>query len=234
MVTEIRYPSAMRALVGPRYKLTENMRTGTVALYDLRRDPGELQDVADDQPAIARRMRSKLKAWHAHFAGVELERALADVVVARLPREAERFDVRFPNGIELVGVDLGPRLVTADDTNLRTRLFFRARRSIQTDCHVRVQFYLNERPEALHGCGGHVPGGGLVPFSLFPRGALVQDTITLRYKGGTGEAEGRLALVCNRRAVRPGAGPRVLRDGRVDLGKVRLQRDSARKTRTKR
>ncbi len=234
IVTEVRYPSAMRALVGPRYKLTENMRTGTVALYDLSQDPGEIRDVASDHAAIAQRMRSKLKAWHAHFAGVEMEKALADVLVDRLPREADRLDIRFANGIELVGVDLGKRLATADDTNLRTRFFLRATRNIQSDCRVRVQFYLKGRPGALKGCGEHVPGGGLVPFTLFPRNALVEDTITLRYKGGTGDAEGRLAIVCNRRAVRPRAGPNVLRDGRVDIGKVRIQRDSPRRVRTKR
>ena len=42
--------AAKKALIGPRFKLIRDERSGKVELYDLEQDPGETRDLADAQP----------------------------------------------------------------------------------------------------------------------------------------------------------------------------------------
>ncbi len=52
------------ALVDNRYKLlTQSIKGGAYVLYDLEKDPGETTNLADQQPAIVRRMRDAFEAF---------------------------------------------------------------------------------------------------------------------------------------------------------------------------
>jgi len=46
-----------------RYKLLEYFENGTVHLFDLETDPGELRDLAKSRPEIAARLLAKLRKW---------------------------------------------------------------------------------------------------------------------------------------------------------------------------
>ena len=58
-----------------KWKLHLNGRRAkaTVELFDLSEDPSEMQNVADQNPAVVNRLRTKLEAW-----------------VAELPRQYEK------------------------------------------------------------------------------------------------------------------------------------------------
>lgn len=45
------------------YKLLYEYKTGRMELYDLVNDPGERNDLSENKPAVARKMRNKLRKW---------------------------------------------------------------------------------------------------------------------------------------------------------------------------
>jgi arylsulfatase len=49
-----------QALVGAQFKLIYSLRSQTVELYDLQRDPAETDDISDQHPEIVARMRTEL------------------------------------------------------------------------------------------------------------------------------------------------------------------------------
>jgi arylsulfatase A-like enzyme len=51
-----------------RYKLIEFFETGKVELYDLEKDPGEKNDLAESKGELARELHQKLKLWQAELA----------------------------------------------------------------------------------------------------------------------------------------------------------------------
>lgn len=53
----------LRAIRSKRYKLIQNLWTGKEQLFDLETDPGELRDVARDNPGIVKELDALLKAW---------------------------------------------------------------------------------------------------------------------------------------------------------------------------
>jgi len=52
-----------RSIRSTRYKLILNLWTGKEQLFDLTHDPGELTNVAEENPAIARELDARLRAW---------------------------------------------------------------------------------------------------------------------------------------------------------------------------
>ncbi|MCB9528586.1 MAG: sulfatase-like hydrolase/transferase [Myxococcales bacterium] len=56
----------LRAVVDGRYKLIRDVRRGSVRLFDLARDPGELHDITGEEPEIAARLGHWLDAWIEH------------------------------------------------------------------------------------------------------------------------------------------------------------------------
>lgn len=62
----------------PRWKLVWDTRTKHQSLFDLVHDPGELSDVADQNPQRVRRLRHRLRAWRK--SAPELEAASRDNV----------------------------------------------------------------------------------------------------------------------------------------------------------
>jgi arylsulfatase A-like enzyme len=46
------------------YKLLSDWRTGTYALFDLRRDPGETVNLLKQEPALFEALRQRLDQWH--------------------------------------------------------------------------------------------------------------------------------------------------------------------------
>lgn len=52
-----------RSIRSTQYKLILNLWTGKEQLFDLKRDPGELTDVAVENPAVVRELNARLQAW---------------------------------------------------------------------------------------------------------------------------------------------------------------------------
>lgn len=53
----------MRSVRSARYKLILNLWTGKEQLFDLERDPGELTDVAQENPGVVKKLDPLLRAW---------------------------------------------------------------------------------------------------------------------------------------------------------------------------
>jgi arylsulfatase A-like enzyme len=56
-----------------RYKLLERFEDGRVHLFDLDKDPGERNDIAQQNPAVVARMRARLHAWYLEVGAKFLE-----------------------------------------------------------------------------------------------------------------------------------------------------------------
>jgi len=50
-------------ILGGRWKLTEDRRTGTVTLYDLQGDPGETTNLVTQDPVRANQLQAALRSW---------------------------------------------------------------------------------------------------------------------------------------------------------------------------
>jgi len=220
VITEIRYPSLARALIGQRYKLIEDLRSSTSALYDLSRDPGELEDISAKHPEVVGAMEERLQAWQDYYAGRELLEAVQQATVEELPEGVERVDVRFPNGVVIEAIDLGRRSVDRDDTSLPIRLYLRTEGLVKEDCKLHVRFLKGTKTARLKGTGSHAPCGGVVPFRYFPKDALIEDVFVVRWRGEDGVMSGRLALFCDGERIRAVDGSHVLPGGQLDLGRI--------------
>jgi hypothetical protein len=130
--------------------------------------------------------------------------------------------VRWPNGIRLLGIDLGRRHVDLTH-NLRVRFYFDVQKIPKADCTLDVRFTSGGRAMEVAGDGEHVPAYGLLPFPRFPRRAVVEDEFNLRYDGRKGRFDATLALRCGGRPLAAAAGPHVTADGKVDLGVVEVR-----------
>jgi hypothetical protein len=63
------------ALIGARYKLIHNVKTGVSVLYDLASDPGEKQDISDAEPLLTELYRQDL---YRRLYGLRRQRALGE------------------------------------------------------------------------------------------------------------------------------------------------------------
>ncbi len=61
------------SLVGPRFKLIDNLLTGDAELYDLERDPGELDNIAAHEPARVRELSAQLDTLLREVASKQIE-----------------------------------------------------------------------------------------------------------------------------------------------------------------
>jgi arylsulfatase len=55
--------AAKKAVIGPRFKLIRDEKSGAIELYDLEVDPGEQNDLAAEQPARVEKLKGELEAW---------------------------------------------------------------------------------------------------------------------------------------------------------------------------
>lgn len=210
-----------RALVGPRYKLIYRRGGRAARLYDIIDDPGEERDIAEERSEIAKRMTDRLLAWEEYRASQNVTAARRNAVVERVPSEAERFDVKFPNGVELLAIDLGDRDIEWDES-MRAALYLRTTRRVKQICHVRIVFRLDGEKTSIRGDGSHEPVGAALPFYYFPPNLIVEDVFHLSRRRHTGRFKGALALRCDGKHMGALPGPRVKRRGWVDIGEFNI------------
>ncbi len=61
------WPNPQQAMVDEGYKLVRELGTNAAHLYDLRKDPGEQSDLAQQEPARTAAMTQAIDAWQASF-----------------------------------------------------------------------------------------------------------------------------------------------------------------------
>ena len=219
VVSELRFEPTheFRALIGPRYKLVQNITNGTYQLYDLQADPDERTDVRERHADVLRAMTSRLLRWTEHVAGEEFARVLAEATVRRLPRSAMRIGAKFGDGIELVGADLGDRVLTYE-RSIKIQLFWRVTESPPRDCQVKLR-YLDRRGRQVIG-RTLTPLNSIIPFERFPHGRILRDVNPAAYRGKkTRELRIRVGVRCGDDPLPVEGGRRRILSGRwVDLG----------------
>lgn len=229
-VAELRFEPTheLRALIGRRYKLVQNMTAGTFHLYDLVADPGEHADVRAENAAVFERMKARLLQWTEHVAGEEFATRLAQATVRRLPRRVTRYGTRFGKAIELVGVDLGNRVMT-EETAVRVHLYWRVDRTPPRDCQVYLRFMEGRGSRLVIG-RKQVPFNDVIPFERFPHDRILVDVTGAAYRGRRSQdLRVRVGVECGGTALPAVGGPLPIIGGRfVDLGKVRAIAGSGR------
>lgn len=175
IVTELKFSMRnqenLRALVGGRYKLVEDVQRGTVELFDLRSGGREGVRVTADKRSVASRMRQRLRDWAEAVGSREVAALLRDHVVDELPARAHPIrGARFRGGVEIVGANLGRARVAAGEA-LTVEVFLRVTRvqrgalTIRYDWPRRAVHWFPNR---------HLPGD-LLGSIYWPRGKIVID-----------------------------------------------------------
>jgi arylsulfatase A-like enzyme len=227
VVSEVRYKGIQRALITKRWKLMENTETGTYALYDIPRDPGELHDLATREPDIVRSMRERLQAWKEYVAGREVLETIDEMTVKAVPRHADRLAARFSNGIELVAADFDDRRVDTADPTLPVKTYWRVRRRVTQDCAYRLGFLQHGRVADMKGSGQLRPAMGIVPFRYFPIGKILEEVVVVRRRRSHGRLDGLLSLICDGERLKA-RGPHVDRERWIPLGSIVVSNAGAR------
>ncbi|MCS6799315.1 MAG: sulfatase-like hydrolase/transferase [Myxococcota bacterium] len=176
------FPFDVKALWHRDEKLHWWVREGRYQLFDLRVDPLERHDVADDRPARAAEMLGLLRAWTAQASRPENR---CDVVVARnrLPSEpsrmGRRLGVRYPGHFTLLGYDL-ERTEYEPGERIRVDFYFRVDASIDRSLFFEVLL----RPPAgyplpPHFHGGHYPMNGCLFTHDWRAGEVLRDPVEI-------------------------------------------------------
>jgi hypothetical protein len=226
IVVEMRYgPRSApnkRALIGRRWKLRMNVKTGTFRLYDLERDPRERRNVAKKYPKKVAEMKRRLLAWSDIYANRELLEIRKENVTSELPPSAERWDIRFANGMEVVGVDLGEREVSRD-APLDAVYYLRTPERVRESCVI-AHSIVNDGGKTLIK-EAHPPIAGTFPVRQWPLDAIVIDGFALEVRKGSvhGDLELRLSLECDGEEV-PVERGEVDERGRALLGSLDVKR----------
>lgn len=222
VVLEMKYGARLaanlKALVGERWKFVTDESSGAVELYDLAEDPGETRNVAARHPSRRDAMRDRLRAWSELFdnreAAVILDASFSDA----LPGGAEELDVRFENGMRIVGVDFKGGRVNRDEP-LTASLYLRAERRIREDCVFRHDLvHPNGKRYAKD---SHVPLNGTFPLRRWPPRRIAADQlfVELRKDVRPGPLRVLLGLECGgepQRVTVGGIGERAL------IGEIRV------------
>ncbi len=108
------YPFDQKAIYRGDHKLIWWTREGTNQLFDLSADPGELNDLADEDEKTAEELAYSMRAWLAQMG--RPDNRTHDVIAANrlaaLPREVdERLDVVYPGLFRVAGYDIESRTV---------------------------------------------------------------------------------------------------------------------------
>jgi len=164
-------------------------------------DPGEVIEPTEEPKAIERPRRDGIR------------RAPTDVLHERLPEGATPVDVRWANGIRLVGYELlSPVLVHGKSISQVVVLYWKTDRPIESnyvvhldarpivDGRLRENVVIREEP--------HLPGDWLLPTYLWPVGKIIQDKQNLRMVFGDTPALDGIAFFAGLRefnGIREGA-----------------------------
>lgn len=125
----------LKTVIAPPLKLTWNVHDGTWELFDLDRDPGELENLIDSRGDTVGALRERLYVWSS---GSHPERNADLLAAARLrapPRPQTAVGARVGDALELLGYDLPSRRVPAGG-EVRATFYYRALR--RTEVPLRV------------------------------------------------------------------------------------------------
>ena len=160
-------------------KLLWFVRRGTSQLFDLRRDPGEQHDVADERPERARELLGRLQAWSALTSdGSGRQDAIAAARLERTPSDLGRpLDVVVEDTLRVHGIDVPPGPYRPGD-RIPFTFYLETLRRTSRNYMVEVLFeHANGRRLPSSFDATHFPLDGLYPTHEWPAGELIMDRL---------------------------------------------------------
>ncbi len=119
----------------------------------------------------------------------EIREAPSDVVLEALPKGATKIDVRYPEGIRLIGYKLVAKQLTKPLASQVVALYFTADRQVEKQYQVYVEARgtdpKNDKPKKIS--TNHLTGDWILPSTEWPVGKVIQDwtmiMLTLKPEG---------------------------------------------------
>jgi poly-gamma-glutamate capsule biosynthesis protein CapA/YwtB (metallophosphatase superfamily) len=150
--------------------------------------------------------------------------APSDLFVDAVPADAVVPNVRFPNGVTLLGARLLLRELPVPKSANVVDLYFLADRALPPNLIIDV-FGRRSEPEPASVSMSHTPGDELLPSEDWPVGRIVHDRSLVRLKmTPTGTVQFLVGLREGRRRLRPLGETPVIEEGLLPIGQATYRR----------
>ena len=166
----------INAITTRDFKLIYDVSYNTYQLYDLRKDPGELVDVADKHPADLKRLKGLLYKVMERATMPGMTEEIRSSIVKKAPVTPGIKKINFGNKIKFLGFEVHPERPSAGQI-MTVTWYIKALAKIKKDYKVIVRF---KGKKASGFDGKHVPVRGQYPTSKWKPGQIVRDRQYMR------------------------------------------------------
>lgn len=173
-------PAEKRAVLQWPFKLLYDLQRQSWELYDLSRDPGETNNIFDQDDETASRLRERLLNWMDSTA--LRSNSTADLIEAhRLPREPQMQNpvhVRFGDVVELLGFD-APRTTYHVGESVEMTMYYKVLSRTIEPVWMAITFErVDGQPFWPHFHISHYPVNGRYPTTQWRPGEILRDEMT--------------------------------------------------------
>ena len=166
----------INAITTRDFKLIYDVSYNTYQLYDLRKDPGEMIDVADKFPADLRRLKGSLYKVMERATMPGMTEEIRSSIVKKVPVFPGIKKVNFDNKVQFLGFEVHPERPSAGEI-MTVTWYIKALAKIKKDYKVIVRF---KGKKSAGFDGKHVPVRGQYPTSKWKPGQIVRDRQYMR------------------------------------------------------
>lgn len=177
------FPYDIKAIRHGRWKLHWWVQDGTIQLFDLENDPGELVDLSDARPERADELLGTLQAWSARTSRSD---NMNEAFVARHrmrappPRMTHPLGLRYPGLFTVLGCDVSP-LRMAPGQTLDVTCYYRVEGETDRDLIMMVDLRPQSGPPLPQHHARHVPLHGRYPTTQWRAGEILRDPSPIRF-----------------------------------------------------
>ena len=158
------------------YKLIYDVSFNTYQLFDLQKDPSELNNIAESNPQALKRLKGKLFKVMERATMPNIEEQIRASVIKKAPLTPGIKRVNFGNQIQFLGFEVQPERPQAGDV-IHINWYIKSLTKVKRDFKVVVRLEGSKRTifDAKH-----VPINGLYPMSKWPAGQTIRDRQHMR------------------------------------------------------
>jgi arylsulfatase A-like enzyme len=175
------YPYDQKAIRRGSDKLIWWVREGTFQLYDLEADPGEQNDLSDDQRERADELLGLLRAWVAETNRPELRQTdvLEENRLDKAPRNmTQRLDVDVGDTFTLLGFDLEETSYRPGE-RIKMDFFYKVRSETDRSLFLYVDVVGPNGYRVPHFHAHHYPLHGRYPTNRWEEGEILRDPVEM-------------------------------------------------------
>lgn len=172
------FPFDQKSVVVRDRKLIWWVREGRRELYDLRADPGERRDIADDEVEEVQRLSGLLRAFVAQGRSENRRHEIVrENLLAAAPAMQHRIDARFP-GFTLLGYDLRTERVRKGQV-IPITFYYQVDSHIEDDLFFYVDLVGPGNLRVQHFHGQHYPLNGSYRTDEWEPGQILRDPVEI-------------------------------------------------------